>query len=852
MTVDSLRRALNSSDEDIVKLCGLLTIDEKLSLLAAKNIWETQEISRLGIPSLKVTDGPNGARGGEFWDGTTAACFPACVSIAASFDTELSELIGQALGQEAQTKGAYVLLGPTVCCHRSPLGGRNFEAFSEDPFLSGSLAVAYVKGLQSQRVAATVKHFLGNEQDTRRFVLNEIISQRALREIYLRPFEKVVKESSPWAFMTSYPKINGYHVDATPTFIRDILRGQWHYDGLTMSDWGATSCITSIKNGLDLEMPGPPRIRTPMAIKTALASKSISASDVDSCVMNILKLLKRVGKFSDRKTTQAEVALDRPEHRALIRKAGADGSVLLKNRDGILPLSQSSIKKIALLGPLADYAAAHGGGSASLNCHYKVTPLEAFRKRLGNEVEITHGKGAHIFRVLPDLEEGTTNSNGKPGFCAEFFMTSDLSGSPFRVEEYPRGSFFTLMNTEVKGSQGVRFTSTYQPPISGLHYLSFSGLGPSKIFINNELIHEQLEDTKDSMAFLLGVQDEFNFRYNFDSSREYLIRIETSRQLEDKSELYLLDGQIAVHLGLVTQQERDADLQAEAVKLAREADYAIIFVGNTVQWETEGQDLASMKLPAEGSQDNLIAAVAAVNAKTIVVNTTGVPIETPWIDSIAALIQAWYAGQETGNAILDLLLGDVNPSGKLPVSWPKMYDHCACYGNFGLDAYDSLEVEYVEDIFVGYRHFDRMYGTEKEVRFPFGFGLSYSQFEIIDAACHGSISPDTAVSVSFTVRNISSRAGAETVQVYLAPPKSSTAGRPPKCLVGFKKVYLDPGQSRRAEISFIKDDAAYWNEDVQKWQVESGEHYIIVASSSATKDVKATIPLTVQGFIFDP
>ncbi|PVI06078.1 glycoside hydrolase family 3 protein [Periconia macrospinosa] len=833
-----------------------LTLEEKIRLLSAENIWETLAIERVGIPSLKVTDGPNGARGGSFFDGTTAACFPACVSLAATFNRSLSYQVGKAIGEEAITKGAYLLLGPTVCCHRSPLGGRNFEAFSEDPYLSGALASEYVKGLQREnRVAAAVKHFLANEQDTRRFSVNEKISDRALREIYLKPFEIVAKEADPWSFMSSYPKINGKHVDAQSKFLIDILRNEWNYEGLVMSDWGATSCAESVRYGLDWEMPGPPRQRTLENVQTALKAGEIKESDIDTRVLATLNLLKKVGKFDDRRVTPEEKAIDRLDHRSLIRKAGSEGLVLLKNEGSILPIDTKKTKKIALLGPLAKYAAAHGGGSASLNCHYKVTPYDAVAERLGNDVEITHSKGAHIFRVYPDVEAGCSNSRGNPGFLAEYFMDLEPSTSPFRSEEFPRGSFTTLMNTHVTGCKTVRFSTIYRPPVSGNHYISFSGLGPSKLFINDTLVAEQREPIKDAMGFFLGVQDEVRIQYDFDSSKEYSIVAETHPSPYSNAELYLMENQCSIHLGLIEQAEMEQDVLSEAVDLAGKADIAIVFVGNTTQWETEGQDLSSMTLPADGSQDKLVASVVAANPNTIVVNTTGVPVELPWLESVPALIQAWYAGQETGNAILDVLLGEVCPSGKLPISWPKKYEHTGCYGNFGLDSFESRSVEYVEGVFVGYRWFDKMWGGEKEVRFPFGYGLSYTQFELSSAKLAGSISEDAnaGVNVTLKLKNIGTVAGAETVQVYVEPPVVRGTDRPVKTLVGFAKVELQPGEEQEVDVEFKRDGAAFWDEKQSRWKISKGIHAVLVATSSDPKDVKARLEIAVEGdFLFSP
>ncbi|CAK7226915.1 hypothetical protein SCUCBS95973_006361 [Sporothrix curviconia] len=855
--------AATPSDGDLAALLTQCTIEEKISLLSLKNVWETAAVDRVGIPSLKFSDGPNGARGADFFDGTTAACFPACVSLAAAFDRDLCHRVGAALGQEAQTKGAYVLLGPTVCCHRSPVGGRNFEAFSEDPFVSGALAIEYIRGLQSERVAATVKHYVANEQDTRRFTVNEIISERALREIYLKPFEMVAKQADPWCVMSSYPKVNGAHIDAQPLFLRDILRKEWGFNGLVMSDWGATSnCDDSLKYGLDVETPGPAKHRTLDNVQASLAAGRITEKDVDDRVLALLKLLRQTGKLTDRRDTPAEQAIDRPEHRALIREAGAAGIVLLKNdssknKDGsetkaaILPVDATKCRKIALVGPLVDHAAAHGGGSASLNCHYKVSPYEAFKTGLGSDVEVTTSKGANITRAYPDVEAGAVNRNGNAGFIADYYKTPDFSGEPFHTEEYPRGAFTTLMNTSAVGAKSARFTSTYTAPISGTHYLSFSGLGPSKLFINGELVTEQPKELRDSMAFLLGVQDEIRFQHTFVASKVYELVIESIPSPTNNAELHLLENLIAAHLGFVPQADMEADLLAEAVGLASEADLAICFVGNTAQWETEGQDMAEMTLPADGSQDRLVAAVAKANPNTIVVVTTGVPVALPWLGQVPAVLQAWYAGQETGNAIFDTIFGAVSPSGKLPVSWPKRYEDSPCFGNFGLDSYDSQVVEYVEGVHVGYRHFDRTYGKGAdggEVLFPFGFGLSYTSFAFADAALEGTFAStkNETVTVSVTVTNTGAVAGSETVQLYLAPPaEGAGAGRPPKSLVAFEKLHLSAGESKRTQLTFSRDGAAYWVEG-QAWRVDGGRHSVTVATSSSPRDVKATLELDIK------
>ncbi|EPE09806.1 glycoside hydrolase family 3 [Ophiostoma piceae UAMH 11346] len=851
------------SESEIDHVVQQLTLEEKVSMLAGQNSWETRAIDRLSIPALKVTDGPNGARGEHFLDGPTAACFPASVSLASTFDKDLAWKIGQALGDEAQTKGAHVLLGPTVCLHRSPLGGRNFEAFSEDPLLSGAMAAGYVKGMQEgSRVGATVKHYAANEQETRRFDVDETVSQRALREIYLKPFEIVVKDADPWCMMMAYNKVNGKHIDDQPSLLIDVLRDQWGWTGLMMSDWGACSNVgNSIKYGLDLEMPGPPIRRKFGPVKAALDAGECTIENIDSKIKLLLRLLNKTGKFDDRREPVAEHSVRVPAHEQLIRQAGADGMVLLKNDNNTLPLAPKTLKKIALLGPLAKTASAHGGGSASLNCHYKVSAYDAFVERLGSDVEITTAPGAHIFRVYPPMTESIYADAEKTiaGFKGEYFLAREASANldavPYHAQIYLRSQLDTLLNETVAEAKSARYTATFVPTKSGKHYWSYSSCGPSTMYIDGQEVANQPQDTLDSMPFVVGAQDELRFQHDMVAGQAYELRVVTERPLGCIGDLPLLADVMGAHIGFVYQDEMERDLLGEAVALATAADFAIVFVGNNTMWETEGLDMETMALPTDGSQDTLVAAVAAVNPKTVVVLTTGTAKDLPWLDSVPALVQTWYAGQEAGNSLLDVLLGDVNPSGKLPFSWPRRIEDMPSYGHFGLDAYDTRKVEYKEGVYVGYRHFDR-HATDPTINtplFPFGYGLSYTDFAVDSASVEGTLSSDLSkkVVVSATVRNTGQAAGAESVQVYVVPP-SGGIDRPIKELGGFAKVFLQPGESQTVTITLDRTNAAYWDETTDKWAVAAGDHELLVAHSSAADggDVKLSLP-SENAFFFD-
>ncbi|CAK7203088.1 hypothetical protein SEUCBS139899_005817 [Sporothrix eucalyptigena] len=852
------------SDAEITETVQQLTLEEKISMLVGQNGWETRAIDRLNIPALKVSDGPNGARGAEIFDGPTAACFPACVSLAATFDPELAWKIGEALGQEAETKGAHVVLGPTVCLHRSPLGGRNFEAFSEDPLLTGIMASGYVRGMQeSSRVGATVKHFVANEQETRRFDVDETIAERALREIYLKPFEIVVKEADPWCMMMAYNKINGKYIDDQPNYLTDVLRKEWGWTGHMMSDWGAASNVgNSIKQGLDLEMPGPPIRRKTDAVKEALDKGECSIKDIDSKGCSLLRLLNKTGKLDDRREPIPEHSVSRPEHETLIRKAGAAGMVLLKNDNGILPLKRESLKKVALLGPLAKTASAHGGGSASLNCHYKVTAYDAFVSRLAPEVELTTSPGAHIFRVYPVLTDNifADKEQTTPGVAGQYFSTREIAADsvPIHSQVYRRSQIDSLLNDSVIDALSARYTTYFVPNQTGKHYWSYSSLGPSTMYIDGVELAAQPKDTIDSMPFIIGAQEEIRFQHEMEAGRAYKIRVDTQRPLGCIGDTTLIADPIGIHVGFVYQDEMERDLQGEAVALAKEADVAFVFVGNNTMWETEGIDMPSMALPDDqGSQNKLVSAIAAANPNTIVVLTTGTAKDLPWLDQVPALLQTWYGGQEAGNSLLDVVLGGVTPSGKLPFSWPRRIEDMPNYGHFGLDAHHSRAVTYNEGVFVGYRHFDRRSGASDSALFPFGFGLSYSSFVVEGASVSGTLVNDASkkITVIATVRNEGSTAGHETVQVYIAPPKASiaSADRPLKTLAGFGKAYLQPGERGTVTINIDRTSAAFWDDSIRQWKVAAGDHEVLVGRSSAIEDIDVRLRLrSASEFNFAP
>ncbi|KAI5236745.1 family 3 glycoside hydrolase [Aureobasidium subglaciale] len=825
--------------QDIPQLVARMTLDQKISLLAGKNFWETQEIPKLGVPSLKVSDGPNGARGAAFRDGPTAACFPASVSLAATFDLKLAYRVGKALAEETLTKGANVLLGPTVCPHRHPLGGRNFESFSEDPLLTGRLASQYIQGLQDQGVGATVKHFAVNEQETKRFTMNANVSEKALREIYLKPFEIAIKESNPWALMTSYNSINGKHADMNEHLLQTILREEWGYKGLCMSDWGGTnSTAESLKAGLALEMPGTARYYSERAINGNMAAGRLSEDTIDQRVEEILNLLALTGKF-DNPESSAECAIIDPKHSKLIREAGADGIVLMKNEDHVLPLKSDKIKRIAVLG-LAKQCLAHGGGSASVNAHYKITPYEALSKVFEPDAALLYAEGAHMHRTLPVLSESLLDLEGRPGLTMTKYSLED----PNKVDNVQTVQACRYMSLGQAPSSRVILEGTYTPRESGCHQLELGSIGFSTLSINGALVVCTEGDAVDPVAFLQGNAEGTRESFTFEQGRSYLFKLEV-RQSPNTSGFLLLNGAMGISLGLMEQSIVGGDLLAPAVEAARNAEVAVVFVGNTTAWESEGRDMHSMNLPANGSQDKLVAAVAEANPNTIVVISTGVPVVMPWISSVKAVIQTWFPGQEAGNAIVDVLTGAVNPGGRLPVTFPKSLEDTPAYGNFPGDT-EKLQVDYTEGSFIGYRHYDHFPDT---ILFPFGHGLSYTTFEFSNGTLTSSLDvmhheADPTFVVWVDVTNTGEVDGSEVVQVYMTPPASAAGSKTQRKLVGFSKLRLNAGETGSAHIAFTRDEFSEYDEASSKWVVEGGEHLVEIATSASKADVKRTLKIT--------
>jgi beta-glucosidase len=601
--------------------------------------------------------------------------------MAAAWNVSMMEEIGRHLGDEAKARGAHVLLAPTVCMHRSPLGGRNFESYSEDPFLTGKLAASYIRGLQSKGIAATIKHFLGNEQETERMSYDAIIAERPLREIYLKPFEIAIRDASPWALMSSYNLVNGVHADENTHSLKDILRGEWGWNGAVMSDWtGTYATAPSIKAGVDLEMPGPSKWRKLDNVLEAIKKGEITKEEIERSAGNVLYLIDRTKGLDDHSPEPDEKSIDNAETRSMILQAGIEGLVLLKNENNVLPISK--VRKIALIGPNVKRAIASGGGSAGLNPYYTTTPWEGMRNRFDGE--LTFAIGCDSSKWLPLASPYCTTPEGEPGVRLEYYRGDRFDGEP-AVVEHKTSTDLWLWDSAPKTvlpAYSFKVKSTLTPKSTGKHTFSFASVGPGRMFLDGELFIDNWDWTEEGEAMFSASQDVLK-SIQLEEGKSVELLIESTNEVRPASKVSVL-GRPHDYGGcrLGYQEEDKIDRLQEACNVARDADVAVVVVGLDAEWESEGYDRQSMDLPKDGSQDRLVEAVLAANPRTIVVNQSGTPVTMPWVSRVPAIIQAWYQGQEAGHALADVLLGNASPSGKLPTTFPVRIEDNPSYHNW--------------------------------------------------------------------------------------------------------------------------------------------------------------------------
>ena len=809
-----------------------LTLREKVSLLSGANAWTTAAIERLGIPALVMTDGPHGVRATRVGSGREegpATCFPTGISMAASWDPVLIERVGAALGEETLAMGCDILLGPCVNIVRTPLAGRNFESYSEDPYLAGKIGVAWVRGLQSQGVGASLKHFACNNQEAERMRGNSVVDERTMREMYLPAFEMVVKETQPWTVMCAYNRINGVYASQHNYLLNRILREEWGFEGIVVSDWGAVHTIVdSVVGGLDLEMPGPARYYGRL-LEDAIRTWQVDESVIDAAAARILRMVVRSGRFEG---DAPSGAVNTPGHQALARELAEGAITLLKNEGDVLPLDADETGLIALIGPNAAEGRIGGGGSSYVDPPYRVSPLEGLRAKLGPGTAVEYERGCDNWDEAPELQARylTPSRGAGEGLFGEYFANTSLTGEPkaCRVDSRMRHWFWGGADV-IEGVSGdafsVRWSGTLAAPDTGRFVLTVISSGLCRVTIGEDTIVDTSEAADTHLDSDSYTADERGFStvtgyVELVKGQDYELCVEFVKLPETDF------GMLNVRFAYAPDPEDDDRLE-KAVELARRSDVAIVFGGMPQGFESEGQDRPDLELP--GRQNELIEAIAAANPMTVVVLNCGAPVTMPWIDRVAAVVEAYYPGQEGGNAVANVLTGAVNPSGKLPVSFPKRLADTAAYLNYP----GKKTVHYGEGVFVGYRYHD---AKDIEPLFPFGHGLSYTSFEYRNLRVPSTAIPGEPVTVTVGVKNVGDRAGREVVQLYVSDVAASVQ-RPEKELKGFEKVSLEPGET--ADVSFVLDERslAFYDPDQRAWVAEAGEFVVLVGSSS--RDIRA-------------
>ncbi|HEY3141583.1 MAG TPA: glycoside hydrolase family 3 protein [Acidimicrobiales bacterium] len=808
-----------------------LSLDEKADLTGGADIWHTVAVKRRGIPSLLLSDGPAGVRGPRF-SGDTSVCVPCGTALAATWDRELVRRIGGLLGDEARARGVHVLLAPTVNLHRHPLGGRNFECFSEDPHLTAELAVAYIEGVQSRGVGCAVKHFVANDQEHDRMEVSVEVDERTLREVYLAPFEAAVRRADVWAVMAAYNRLHGVHCSEHAGLLEGILRGDWGFEGVVVSDWYGTHSTAAAAAGLDLEMPGPPEFLGHL-LAAAVRQGDLPESVLDRAAGRLLGLIDRAVLAPTSLSTEPEPEAD-ADPAELTKEAAAEAIVLLSN-DGVLPLAPSEDPtrplRIAVIGPKADRPDIQGGGSAHVQPPYVVTPLEALTARAestGGTVTIRHEPGVPLLPAEP-LERRVLRVPGEDqaGLRVEHFAGHDLRGPALHTEVLPETQLFWL-GPPVPGvspdEYSVRAVADFVPESSGIWSLNLSSAGRSRVRVDGHMVLDNMKPVRGDTFFGRGSVP-IDGTIELQAGTSYRLVIELYGQARSAT---WVSGVV-----LTARPPEEPDAQARAVAAAADADVALVLIGAD-RADSEGGDRTDLDLPAD--QEALVRAVAAVNERTVVVVNCGSPVTLDWADDVAAVAYAWYLGQEGGHALASVLFGDRDAAGRLPTTLPQRLEDTPAFpyypGEYG-------RAPYTEGVLVGYRHYD---AYSLEPRFCFGHGLSYTEFRYGDLSVEPGELPEDPVVVTVEVTNVGERSGREVVQLYVRDQVASVS-RPERELKDFAKIGLAPGETTPVRFELGRPAFAFWDTHRHDWLVEPGEFEIAVGSSSRAIQASAALTL---------
>jgi beta-glucosidase len=786
-----------------------MTIEEKIDLLGGVEGFYVRGVPRLGVRRFKMADGPLGVR--NYGPATTMA---AGIALAATWNPDLAELVGKEIGRDAQARGVHFLLGPGVNIYRAPMNGRNFEYFGEDPFLASRIAVGYIKGVQSTGVSATIKHFMGNNSEFDRHNTDSVIDERTMREIYLPVFEAAVREAHVGAIMDSYNLINGEHMTENGYLNIDVVKKEWGFDGIIMSDWSSTySTVTAANGGLDLEMPFGAFLNR-QNLMPAIEQGKVSTVTIDDKVRRILGLAARFG-WLDRGQVDLSIPRYNQQGRDAALQAARESMVLLKNDNSLLPFGKSDIKSVAIIGPDAYPAVPVGGGSARVEPFAAVSFLGGLGNYLGTTVPTYYSRGVPTLSEMAQATNFvTTATDGQKGLRAEYFKDADLTGAPVltRTESHINvgtgtGKIFP------EGTHSERWSGNYVPERSGVYDVFVESTGEDggfyRLYVDDQLVF-------DNWSICTAIMNSTSLQFEATAHKVVLEHHGRSQWHAAKLRMGILP-----HDSVVDQQ---------AKLLAAKADAVIVPIGFDPEMESEGGD-RTFRLPP--GQEQLIQEMRAANKNVVVVITSGGAVDmSSWVDGVPAVLQAWYPGQEGGTALAEILFGDVNPSGRLPVSFERHWEdnpvHDSYYPQDGTN-----RVTYKEGIFVGYRGYER---SGKKPLFPFGYGLSYTSFtysnlSVTPVVTKSGTSSVWIAKVSFDVTNSGEREGADVAQVYVSDDHSPVE-RPAKELKGFVKIKLKAGEKQRVEVTLDQRDLSYYDVKSKGWRATPGRFVVRVGSSS--------------------
>jgi beta-glucosidase len=799
-----------------------MTVEEKIDLISGVEDFFIRGVPRLGIPRLKMADGPFGVR--NFGPATTMA---GGIALAATWNPGLAERVGTEIGRDARAKGVHFLLGPGVNIYRSPLNGRNFEYFGEDPFLASRITVGYIRGVQNQNVCATIKHFMGNNSEFDRHTTDSVIDERTLREIYLPVFEAGVKEAHVGAIMDAYNLVNGVHMTENGYLNTDILKHEWNFDGIVMSDWNATyDAVAAANGGLDLEMPSG-KFFNQQDLKLALQQGKISITTIDDKVRRILRTALRFG-WLDHDQTDLTIPRYNLRGQEVALAAARESMVLLKNEGNLLPLSREKIKSIAIIGPNAHPAVAVGGGSAHVEPFTAVSYLEGLSnyvaRHLGEGVRVYYNQGIPSLNDIAETTSfSTAEQNGERGLKGEYFSNPDFQGTGAlsRIDQQINFGSPAAPRTFPGGTLSIRWSGYYIASEPGIYEIS----------ANSHFYRLYVDDKKVIDSWSINKAFVAHTTLRLESGAHKIVLEQGSRA-----------GRIAsrMQLGIVPQNKL---VNGEAKKLATMADVVVLTVGFDQTTETEGED-RTFDLPT--GQEELLQKITEVSKNTIVILTSGGGVDmNAWLQRVPVLVESWYPGQEGGRALAEILFGEVNPSGRLPVTFERRLEDNSTFKSYYPEP-NSNRAIYKEGIFVGYRGFEHN-GTRP--LFPFGYGLSYTTFKYnnlsikpVTQTTSSTSSSEPRYEVSFDITNTGTREGTEVAQLYLGDSHAKVP-QPEKELKGFAKVMLQPGETKRVAIVLNARAFSYYDVDGKQWRADPGTFEVMVGRSAEQIELRGVLRL---------